>query len=50
MPSKRNTAITICFDGNLEGYGCIATGSYTDVGNYDTTRALPATTTRIGPF
>ena len=43
-PSKRNTAITICFDGNLEGYGCIVTGSYTDVGSYDTTRALPTAT------
>jgi hypothetical protein len=43
-PSKRNTAITICFDGNLAGYGCIATGSYTDVGKYDTARVLPTAT------
>jgi hypothetical protein len=43
-PSKRNTAITICFDGNLEGYGCIGTSAYTDVGTYQTTRALPTAT------
>jgi MYXO-CTERM domain-containing protein len=43
-PSKRNTAITICFDGNLEGYGCIATGTYTDVGTHDSVRVLPSAT------
>lgn len=43
-PSKRNTTITICFDGNLEGYGCITSGAYTDVGTYDTVRALPTAT------
>jgi hypothetical protein len=39
-PSKRNTAITICFDGNLEGYGCFETDTYTDVGTHDSMRAL----------
>ena len=43
-PSKRNTAITICFDGNLEGYGCIATDTYTDVGKYESKRVLPTAT------
>ena len=43
-PSKRPTAITICFDGNLEGYGCIATSTYTDLGTYVTARVLPTAT------
>jgi hypothetical protein len=47
-PSKRNTAITICFDGNLEGYGCIATKTYTDVGRVDTVLSLPSATWQYG--
>ena len=43
-PSKRNTTITICFDGNLEGYGCITTAAYTDVGTYDSKHVLPTAT------
>jgi MYXO-CTERM domain-containing protein len=47
-PSKRNTAITICFDGNLEGYGCIATKTYTDVGRVETMLSLPSATWQYG--
>lgn len=47
-PSKRNTAITICFDGNLEGYGCIATKTYTDVGRVESTIPLPSGTWQYG--
>src|SRR5215207_5118306 len=43
-PSKRNTALTICFDGNLEGYGCIETTPYTDIGPHDSKHALPTAT------
>jgi hypothetical protein len=35
-PSKRNTLLTVCFDGPKEGYGCFDTKSYTDVGAYET--------------
>ena len=43
-PSKRNTTLTICFDGNLEGYGCITTPAYTDVGTHDSMHVLPSAT------
>jgi MYXO-CTERM domain-containing protein len=43
-PSKRNTTLTICFDGNLEGYGCITTPAYTDVGIRDSKHVLPSAT------
>src|SRR6185369_11329105 len=33
-PSKRNTILTVCFDGPKEGYGCFDTKTYTDVGTY----------------
>jgi MYXO-CTERM domain-containing protein len=39
-PSKRPTIIDICFDGDLEGYGCIDTASYTDVGVHETMKPL----------
>jgi MYXO-CTERM domain-containing protein len=35
-PSKRNTLLTVCFDGPKEGYGCFDTKTYTDVGAYET--------------
>lgn len=35
-PSKRTTTMTICFDGDLEGYGCITSKAYTEVGVYET--------------
>jgi hypothetical protein len=43
-PSKRNTTLTICFDGNLEGYGCITTPGYTDVGTHNSMHSLPSAT------
>jgi hypothetical protein len=42
-PSARPTIITVCFDGDLEGYGCIDTKSYTAVGVHDTTSAMTST-------
>jgi hypothetical protein len=42
-PSARPTIITVCFDGDLEGYGCIDTKSYTTVGVHDTTSAMTST-------
>jgi MYXO-CTERM domain-containing protein len=35
-PSKRNTLLTVCFDGPKAGYGCIDTKPYTDLGAYET--------------
>jgi hypothetical protein len=35
-PSKRNTLLTVCFDGPKAGYGCFDTKIYTDVGAYET--------------
>ena len=43
-PSQRNTTMTICFDGNLEGYGCITTPGYTAVGTHDSMHVLPTAT------
>jgi hypothetical protein len=39
-PSNKDTMVDICFDGDLEGYGCIGTDLYTDVGTHDTTASL----------
>jgi hypothetical protein len=35
-PSQRKTILTICFDGEKAGYGCIDTEPYTDLGKFDT--------------
>ena len=35
-PSSRQTIIDICFDGDLEGYGCISTATYTATGVHET--------------
>ena len=42
-PSARNTIITICFDGDLAGYGCLDTKTYTTTGEHDTTAAMTST-------
>jgi hypothetical protein len=39
-PSARSTWITVCFDGDLEAYGCIETGAYTTTGVHDSMRPL----------
>src|SRR5439155_26865598 len=39
-PSNLPTMIDICFDGDLEGYGCIGTDLYTDVGVHETVAKL----------
>jgi uncharacterized protein (TIGR03382 family) len=42
-PSNRNTIITICFDGDLEGYGCIDTKTYTATGVNETVAPITST-------
>jgi hypothetical protein len=42
-PSARSTAITVCFDGDLEAYGCIVTGAYTTTGVHDSMMPLSST-------
>ena len=39
-PSKRNTTLTVCFDGPKEGYGCFTSKAYTDVGAFETKVAM----------
>jgi MYXO-CTERM domain-containing protein len=42
-PSARDTIITICFDGDLEGYGCIDTKTYTTTGVHETVAPITST-------
>ncbi|HXU82573.1 MAG TPA: MYXO-CTERM sorting domain-containing protein [Polyangia bacterium] len=42
-PSMRNTIITICFDGDLAGYGCIDTKTYTTTGVHETVAPITST-------
>jgi hypothetical protein len=42
-PSARNTIITICFDGDLAGYGCIDTKTYTTTGVHETVAPITST-------
>jgi len=42
-PSARSTAITVCFDGDLEAYGCIVTGAYTTTGVHDSMMPISST-------
>jgi hypothetical protein len=42
-PSMRNTIITICFDGDLAGYGCIDTKTYTTTGEHETVAPITST-------
>jgi hypothetical protein len=39
-PSNLDTMIDVCFDGDKEGYGCIGTDLYKDVGVHETTAKL----------
>jgi uncharacterized protein (TIGR03382 family) len=39
-PSARPTWITVCFDGDLEAYGCIETAPYTATGVHDSMKPL----------
>jgi MYXO-CTERM domain-containing protein len=39
-PSALDTMIDVCFDGDKEGYGCIGTDLYKDVGVHETTAKL----------
>jgi uncharacterized protein (TIGR03382 family) len=42
-PSARNTIITICFDGDKAGYGCIDTKTYTTTGVHETVAPITST-------
>jgi uncharacterized protein (TIGR03382 family) len=42
-PSARNTIITICFDGDLAGYGCMDTKTYTTTGVHETVAPITST-------
>jgi MYXO-CTERM domain-containing protein len=42
-PSARNTIMTICFDGDLEGYGCLDTNTYTTTGVHESKFAMTST-------
>jgi MYXO-CTERM domain-containing protein len=39
-PSTRKTILTICFDGEKPGYGCLDTDPYTAAGVYEMTRQM----------
>ncbi|HEX3698324.1 MAG TPA: hypothetical protein VH374_23330 [Polyangia bacterium] len=39
-PSAQDTMVDICFDGDLEGYGCIGTDFYTTTGAHETVEKM----------
>ncbi|HEY2902114.1 MAG TPA: hypothetical protein VGL59_16145, partial [Polyangia bacterium] len=39
-PSVQDTMVDICFDGDLEGYGCIGTDFYTTTGVHETVEKM----------
>jgi len=39
-PSAQDTMVDICFDGDLEGYGCIGTAFYTTTGVHETVEKM----------